>query len=249
MIEENMHLTQYSGNGAESERRDFACYGKRPSASTKRSPLRLNLGCGDIQPDSWVNVDGSNRARLAARFTWIDRLLVTLRVLPSSKFNGKTVYTDLLRHFPWGDNTVEAIYMGEILEHFTQGQGEHVVRECYRVLKPGGILRIRVPDHARFWKNYVDEYECTKQKAREDWSLAHTRWTHMYFDNLCTSRLRCWQSIGHYQKWMYDEISLILLVEAIGFQCVERSTFHQSRIRQLEEVEVRDDLIVEALRP
>jgi SAM-dependent methyltransferase len=179
----------------------------------------------------------------------LDRILVALRLLAPTEFSAKTFYANLLRPFPWSDNAVEAIYLGEILEHFTLEEGQRVLHECYRVLKPGGRLRIRVPDHARFWKNYVDEYECTKQKAREDWSLAHTRWTEMYFDNLCTSRLRCWQSIGHYHKWMYDEISLILLVEAIGFQCVERSTFHQSRIPQIEEVEVRDDLIVEALHP
>jgi len=211
--------------------------------------MRLNLGCGPVHPAHWVNVDGSNRAWLASRFSWLDRFLVTLWILPPTEFNATTVYANLLRRLPWGDHTVEAIYMGEILEHFSQKEGEHVLRECYRVLKPGGILRIRVPDHACFWKNYIEEYTRIMEQPRDEWSLDHTRWTAMYFHDICIRRPRFWQSMGHYHKWMYDEISLILLVEAVGFQCVERKTFHQSCIPQIEVVEVRDDLIVEARRP
>jgi predicted SAM-dependent methyltransferase len=139
--------------------------------------------------------------------------------------------------------------MGEVLEHFTQAEGVRIVHECYRVLCPGGILRLRVPDHVRFWKNYVQEYECTRQRPREQWSLHHTRWTAMYFNEICVHRPPVWQSMGHYHKWMYDEISLLMLLEEVGFQQVERRTFHHSSIPGIEAVEVRDDLIVEATRP
>jgi predicted SAM-dependent methyltransferase len=211
--------------------------------------MRLNLGCGHVHAASWMNVDGSNRAWLASRLPWLDRLFVTLRLIAPTEFNAKTVYANLLRRFPWGDKSVEAIYMGEILEHFTQSEGERVLRECYRVLRPSGLLRIRVPDHARFWKQYVEEYERTKQQPHAQWSLAHTRWTAMYFRDLCVRRPHIWQSMGHYHKWMYDEISLILLVEAVGFENVERRVLHQSGIPQIEEVEVREELIIEATRP
>jgi predicted SAM-dependent methyltransferase len=211
--------------------------------------MKMNLGCGPVQPTGWINVDASNRAWLASRLPWLDRFLVICRVMAPTEFNGSTVYANLLRRFPWGDNAVDSIYMGEILEHFTPIAGEHVLRECYRVLKPSGILRIRVPDHARFWKNYIEEYEAAKKQPRAQWSMAHTRWTEMYFDNLCNRRPHLWQSMGHYHKWMYDEISLTLLVESVGFLHVERRALHQSAISRIEEVEKRDDLIIEATRP
>ncbi len=211
--------------------------------------MKLNLGCGPVQPAGWTNVDGSNRAWLASRHPWLDRLLVLTRVTAATEFSGKTVYADLLRRFPWQDQSVEGIYMGEILEHFTQQEGEHVLRECFRILQPGGILRIRVPDHARFWTNYLTEYEQTKQQPRAKWTLDHTRWTAMYFETMCVNRPRPWQSMGHYHKWMYDDVSLILLLESLGFEQVERKPFHQSAIPHIDEVEVRDDLIVEAVRP
>ncbi len=44
---------------------------------------------------------------------------------------------------------------------------------------------------------------------------------------------RLWQSMGHYHKWMYDEISLIPLVESVGFQDQPKhfitAAFHTSR--------------------
>ena len=211
--------------------------------------MRLNLGCGPVQPDRWVNVDGSNRAWLSSRLAWLDRLFVICRLISPTEFTKQTFYANLLKKFPWQDGSIEAIYMGEFLEHLTLQQGTHLLRESYRVLKPGGILRVRVPDHVRFWKGYLEAYDTAKQPGRAHWSLDHTRWTRMFFDDLCTKRPHLWQSMGHYHKWMYDEISLILLFESVGFQKVERMAFLQSAVPDIGEVEVRDDLIVEGIRP
>lgn len=210
--------------------------------------MKLNLGCGPVQPSGWINVDGSNRAWLASRLPWLDRLLVVLHLIGSTEFNKQTFYVDLLRQLPWKDRSVDVIYMGEILEHFTREEGEKVLRECYRILKPSGILRIRVPDNAFFWANYIKEYEQIKKKPRSQWSLNHTRWIEMFFKDVCISRPKIWQSIGHYHKWMYDEISLIILIESIGFHNVQRKVFRQSAISQIEDVETREDLIIEAVR-
>jgi SAM-dependent methyltransferase len=210
--------------------------------------MKINLGCGPVQPPGWVNVDGSNRAWLASKLPWVDRCLVGLGIVAPTEFNPRTVHANLLRRFPWGDASASAIYMGEILEHFTEKEGKRVLQECHRVLKPGGILRIRVPDHARFWSNYVEEYRRAKDRPRSQWSLEHTRWTAMYYHDICVGRPTPWQSMGHFHKWMYDDISLTLALEALGFGDVERKPFHESAIPGVAEVEARDDLIVEAAK-
>jgi len=53
----------------------------------------------------------------------------------------------------------------------------------------------------------------------------------------------------HYHKWMYDEVGLILAFEQTGFVEVERKAFHESRIRDVELVETREDLNVEGIKP
>jgi predicted SAM-dependent methyltransferase len=209
--------------------------------------MKLNLGCGHIQPADWVNVDGSNRAWLASTFPRLDRLAVKARLFSATEFNGRTVYANLLKGFVWTDASVEAIYMGEILEHFTLEQGAHVLRECQRILKSAGRIRIRVPDLARFWGNYIDQYRSTKTRPREEWTLEHARWTRMYFANICVERPKPWQSMGHFHKWMYDEVTLIIAVQTAGFVHAERRAFRDSDIRGIEDVEARDDLIVEAV--
>jgi hypothetical protein len=48
---------------------------------------------------------------------------------------------------------------------------------------------------------------------------------------------------------MYDEISLVKLLEGVGFADVDRAPLHQSRLPGIQAVEARDDLIVEGLKP
>ena len=48
---------------------------------------------------------------------------------------------------------------------------------------------------------------------------------------------------------MYDEISLILTLENAGFRDVHRMPYLDSRIPAVNLVEVRDDLIVEGVKP
>ena len=45
--------------------------------------------------------------------------------------------------WPWADNSIDGIHASHILEHFHDH--ETFLRECYRILKPGGFLRIVVP--------------------------------------------------------------------------------------------------------
>ena len=61
--------------------------------------------------------------------------------------------------------------------------------------------------------------------------------------------MKRFRSMGHFHKWMFDDVSLILELEAIGFSEVERRAFHDSRIELIQSVEARDDLIVEGVKP
>jgi hypothetical protein len=47
---------------------------------------------------------------------------------------------------PFSDNSFDAVYHSHVLEHFNKIDGENLIKECFRVLKPGGVLRVAVPD-------------------------------------------------------------------------------------------------------
>ena len=58
------------------------------------------------------------------------------------------VIHDLRKRFPWPSGSARAVYSSHTLEHLSRDQGRFFLQECARVLKPGGVLRIVVPDLA-----------------------------------------------------------------------------------------------------
>jgi predicted SAM-dependent methyltransferase len=96
-------------------------------------PLYLNLGSGPrgLTSDNWINVDGCK----------------DINVDYCMDFNKK---------FPFSDNCLDGIFCEHVLEHFNIENGQRLLRECFRVLQPGGCLRIIVPDGEKIMKAYFD---------------------------------------------------------------------------------------------
>lgn len=53
-------------------------------------------------------------------------------------------------------NSVEEVRASHVLEHFPHGQIEAVLREWVRVLKPGGVLKVAVPDFEVIARAYLE---------------------------------------------------------------------------------------------
>lgn len=82
--------------------------------------IKLNLGCGWRNfGEEWVHVDGGDYKHLN--------------------------YHDIT-NLKFKDNTVDLIYASHVLEYFDINEVKKLLREWRRVLKPGGVLRIAVPD-------------------------------------------------------------------------------------------------------
>jgi len=58
---------------------------------------------------------------------------------------------------PYDDDKVDLIYASHVLEHFGRWEMHNVLREWYRVLAPGGVLRLAVPDFCACAKIYYEE--------------------------------------------------------------------------------------------
>ena len=213
------------------------------------SGMKLNIGCGPIQPDGWVNVDGSNRAWLAARLSPIDKMLTRAGILSPTEFGPHIKILNLYKSLPYKNDCVSCIYAGEVWEHFEYQDAVRLTDECFRVLAPGGVLRICVPDGIVFWQRYLELYHDILAKPKHERS-ARPLWNHVntYFRDICTRKL--WLgSMGHKHKWQFDELQLVELFENRGFCPVERRQFHHSRIPDVSSVERSDFLIVEGVKP
>lgn len=209
---------------------------------------KLNLGCGPVQPVGWVNIDGSHRAYLASNLHWLDTLLVKCRLIPPTEFSKSTKYHNFFKGLPYPDSSIACIYAGELWEHFEHPDALNLTKECYRVLKPGGVLRVRVPDGPTFWGKYLRLYQEEMSKPRGDRKAkALIDHTQMFFNDICT-RMKYLGSMGHTHKWNFDEVQLIEMFEVNGFTSVERMQFQKSRIPDVHCVEHSDFLIVEGIK-
>jgi predicted SAM-dependent methyltransferase len=210
---------------------------------------KINLGCGPVQPRGWINVDGSNRAWLANRLWVVDRLMVGLGLLPKTEFGRHVTVHDLKKPLPFADGAAACIYAGELWEHFEYPDAARLTQECFRVLAPGGVLRICVPDGAAFWETYLELYREQLGRPPGQRNAKPLRdHVGMYFRDIATRRIVL-GSIGHTHKWQFDEVQLVELLASAGFVDVARASFHRSRIDDVAAVENSDFLIVEAVKP
>ena len=120
----------------------------------------VNLGCGPRVLEGWTNVDSALGARLAQLpgFASFNR---RHRVFREHWPKGILIH-NLQEPLPWQSNSVDFIYCSHVLEHLTRHDGVRLLRECERVLIPGGAVRIVVPD----FRLTIEQYTSGKLDAR-----------------------------------------------------------------------------------
>lgn len=194
--------------------------------------MRLNLGCGSVTPAGWQNVDYAIGAR-AARWPVLGPIVrkVGLFTLP---WDPRITIHDLTRPFPWRDNSADAIYSSHTLEHLDRAQGEAFLGQCARVLKPGGVLRIVVPDLAA----HVDRY--LRGAVQADGFLEDLGVLYGAGTSGVKRFLAPFYQYPH--KCMYDQQTLLSKMRFVGLTSEPRAPF-ESRIAGLECVELRDRTI------
>src|SRR5262245_57859715 len=111
----------------------------------------LNLGCGYKMNWTWTNIDFSAYARLIhhpllIRFLRGVGFLSQQRSVRLGMIDPQIVLWDLRRGIPFGSETFSVVYSSHFLEHLEQNAAKRLLEECHRVLHPGGIVRIVVPD-------------------------------------------------------------------------------------------------------
>jgi SAM-dependent methyltransferase len=93
--------------------------------------LLLNLGCGSRFHKDWINIDFASQSN-------------------------DVLEHNLLSGIPFESNHFDVLYHSHLLEHFSKADASHFISECYRVLKPNGIIRIAVPDLEKIVRTYLD---------------------------------------------------------------------------------------------
>lgn len=151
-------------------------------ANSERGQAWLHLACGKRPFQDWINID----------------------IMPFSP--GTDILLDLRRPIPLPDNVIDLMYSEDFIEHLDRLEGSRLLNECYRILRPGGIMRLLTPNLRTLAKQYVD-----RSSNLLEW-YSH-RYGTTYFAEILNHGMRSW---GH--QFIYDDDMLAQELRIVGFK-------------------------------
>jgi len=186
---------------------------------------KLNLGSGDHLLSGWDNLD----------------------------LTGPAIKCDLRGPLPYPNASVSHIYSEHFIEHLDEVDGFNLMKECYRVLIPGGKLRFCCPDLRQYVESYLD-WSKDNKPGKDQFTngvnflnyatLGEGRSGIKYLSPIGMSR-----DEGH--KYYYDEDEMKRKLTTAGFHDVKKCSWGISVTSELHGLEWRKpmrDLIVEAIK-
>ena len=98
----------------------------------------LNCGCGKHWHPEWLNVDISSP-------------------------NPEVMCVDLRVDWPLPDNFFDMAYHSHMLEHMSFAEGRKLMHHCWNTLKPGGLMRVAVPDLEGIAREYLAQLAAARR--------------------------------------------------------------------------------------
>lgn len=184
----------------------------------KQPGCYLNLGCGKTPAPGFCNLD----------YYW---------------HPGIDVCWDVTRGLPFEDGYFGGGFSEHMLEHVDFDRALALLKECRRVLRPGGLLRLVVPDgelYLALYAAHLDGQPVQLPYAEDDRAS-------FAFVTPMVSVNRIFRFHGHRFIWDYETLRLALL--HAGFSEVWKSRFGESEDRRLlceQERRAVESLYVEA---
>jgi predicted SAM-dependent methyltransferase len=138
-------------------------------------PHILNLGGGGVLSIQWLTADVTARA---------------------------DVFMDATKSLPLPNAALDAVYSEEVIEHIDRQAGRRMLAECFRVLKPGGTIRLTTPSLDYFAKQVLSNPAAVQQI------------NDIFY--------------GHGHQFIYSEECLRQVLSETGFTNIRQSTYRDA---------------------
>lgn len=205
--------------------------------------MKLNLGCGLQCPEGWINIDSSMGARLSKHPTFSNILHSLIPsswgVLPNKDWPANVKWMDITKRFPFESNAIHCVYSSHTFEHLTYSEAAAVLKESYRVIKPGGVIRIIVPDLEQMIDGYIlNKKNIPDQAARKLFNDS------LYFEipipDSLMGMLKFYFKKKNNHAFLYDKEGLKYQLTQAGFTDIRSCSFGESRIENIIEIDNPD---------
>ena len=171
-------------------------------------PKLLNIGCGGTFHLDWINID-------------VDPLDPSIQ--KHNFFDG----------LPFSDHTFDGVYHAHVLEHSPLRHAKNFMSECYRVLKPGGIIRVAIPDLEQIARLYLHFLE--NALKGDNHSQINYEWIML---ELCDQMTRN-QSGGEMFKYWHQRIvpAKDFIIDRCGSYAENMLTYIQNNFDSFSDIE------------
>lgn len=166
---------------------------------------KINLGSGHWKFEGWVNVDLDQDSR-------------------------PEVLADLSRALPFRDGCAAFMHTEDFIDQLELDAAAAFLRECHRILRPGGVFRVLTPDVHQLCEMYVNRPDDLKALWRDHVRVPLTFGTAAEIVNVGM------RFAGH--TFLYDAETFSRLAEACGFEA-RRVSFNQSEFEELRGLDLR----------
>jgi len=143
---------------------------------------KLQVGCGNNLLNGWLNAD----------------------------IVSGDIYLSAKRTMPFRANTFDFIFCEHLIEHLIKENGLKFLKECYRILRAGGVIRITSPDLEKIIDLYYDR---NKYMKRQKLIEMYGKGDQLQPCELFNDYMHNW---GH--KFIYDKNLIALTLSTIGFE-------------------------------
>ena len=211
----------------------------------------LNLGCSSKTSDykNVTNIDWS--LKLLLKKNYFLKFIAYLLLSEERKNKIEQLPNNILVHnlskgIPFKNNSIDVVYHSHLLEHIDRKYVNKFLLEVKRVLKPGGIHRIVVPDFNYLCMQYLNNFELSlkekkyqkkgdqlisdiiEQSVRKEASGASMQKPIIRFlENILLGDAR---KRGETHQWMYDKFNLTYFLQEAGFKEIKQKSFNTSDI-------------------
>jgi len=162
---------------------------------------KLQVGCGANLLNGWLNAD----------------------------IISGDIYLNAKRIMPFKANTFDFIFCEHLIEHLSKESELKFLKECHRVLKMRGVIRIATPDLEKIIDLYYDR---NKYMKRQELIEMYGKGAHIQPCELFNDYMHNW---GH--KFIYDKNMIARVLATVGFKDIIFCDYKKSSYSELNDLE------------